>query len=70
MDKSTVLKFFHTPPQSEPEQFNAGFALYKASPGKNTSTERTLNAGGYTKHNLGTLLYELQRLHGITDLEK
>lgn len=70
MDKSTVLKYFHNLPQSEPEQFNAGFALYKASPGKNPSTERTLNAGGYTKHNLATLHYELQRTHGITDLEK
>lgn len=70
MDKKTVLGFFHNLPKSEADQFNQAFALYKASPGKNTATERTLNAGGYTKHNHGVLLYELQKIHNISDLEK
>lgn len=70
MDKKTVLEFFHNLPKSESEQFNQAFALYKLSAGKNTATERMLNAGGYTKHNHSVLLYELQKLHGISDLEK
>lgn len=67
--KNKVIEFFQNLPEAEHEQFNAAFELYRSSPGKNLGTERLLN-NGYNKRSLENLLYDLQKLHGITDVEK
>ncbi|MHA3788321.1 hypothetical protein ACX0HA_08945 [Flavobacterium hauense] len=68
--KSEVIEFFQNLPDSEPEQFNKAFELYRRSPNKNLASERAYNSGGYSDYALGNLLYDLQQLHGVTDLEK
>jgi hypothetical protein len=70
MNKETVLEFFRDQPESAPERFNKACELYRQSPGKNTNIERSLNISGYNAYSLETVEHELQKLHGITDLEK
>jgi hypothetical protein len=68
--KKKVIEFFQNLPEQEHEQFNIAFELYRSSVGKNLGTERNLNSSGYSKRNLENLLYDLQKMHEITDLEK
>jgi hypothetical protein len=68
--RNQVLHFFRNLPESYAEQFNKAFELYRQSEGKSLSTERSYNAQGYTTLSLGNLLYDLQKLHSISDLEK
>ncbi|WP_026730200.1 hypothetical protein [Flavobacterium denitrificans] len=68
--KQKVIEFFQNLPEEKTEQFNEAFSLYRQSPGKNASAERSYNASGYTPHGLENLLYDLQTIHGITDVEK
>jgi hypothetical protein len=68
--RTKVLQFLLNLPDSEVDQFNQAFQLYGQSPGKNTAIERQLNSAGYTKQNLENLLYDLQQLHSISDIEK
>ena len=68
--KNTVIEFFQNLPESKPEQFNKAFELYRQSSNRSESTERVLNAMGYSDSSLNNLLYDLQKLHGITDIEK
>lgn len=70
MSKEKALDLFHNPPASEPELFNKGFGIYSQAPNCNPSIVRKLNSGTYTKYNLDTLLYEIQKAYQITDLEK
>ena len=70
MSREKTLEFFHNLPDSKAEQFNQACALYRACPNKNTGTERQLNASGHTPHTLSVVLYELQKIYSITDLEK
>lgn len=51
------------------EQFNKGFELFRNSENKNPTLERTLNKTGFSDSTLSTVLYELQKIHGITDSE-
>jgi hypothetical protein len=68
--KQKVIKFFQNLPEAPHEQFNTAFALYSESEGKNVLLERSYNAKGCTTSSLENLLYDLQKLHGITDVEK
>ena len=68
--KENVIKFLQNLPKEKYEQFNAAFELYRKSPGKNPSVERSVNAGGFSERALENLLYDLQKMHGITDVEK
>jgi len=68
--KTKVIKFFQNLPEAPHEQFNQAFALYRESDGKNIAVERVINATGYTPNGLSNLLYDLQKMHGITDVEK
>ena len=67
--KTLVLLFLQGLPESKHEQFNKAYELYKQSPDKNLSIERNLNRIGYTDSGLENLLYDLQKMHGITDTE-
>jgi hypothetical protein len=68
--KTKVIKFFQNLPKAPHDQFNEAFALYRDSEGKNVAVERNFNARGYTPSSLSNLLYDLQKMHGITDVEK
>jgi hypothetical protein len=68
--KQKVIEFFQNLPEEKTEQFNKAFELYRQSSGKNASVERSYNASGYSAHILKNLLYDLQALHGIKDVEK
>jgi FtsZ-binding cell division protein ZapB len=68
--KQKVIEFFQNLPQAEHEQFNTAFELYRNSPGKNAAIERSLNVSGFSKRALDNLLYDLQKMHGVTDVEK
>lgn len=68
--KQNVIKFLQNLPKEKYEQFNEAFELYRKSPGKNPSVERSVNAAGFSERSLENLLYDLQKLHGITDVEK
>lgn len=67
--RTLVLLFLQGLPESKHEQFNQAYELYKKSPDKNLSVERNLNRIGYTDSGLENLLYDLQKMHGITDTE-
>lgn len=67
--RNLVLLFLQELPQSKHEQFNKAYELYKQSPDKNLSVERNLNRIGYTDSGLENLLYDLQKMHGITDTD-
>lgn len=69
MSKQKTLELFHNLPDDPSETFNKAFELYRQSPLKNTGTERRLNMG-YTPDSLSIVLYELQKVHSISDLEK
>lgn len=68
--KQKVIEFFQNLPKEKHVQFNEAFALYRETPNKNAAVERSYNAGGYTERSLENLMYDLQKLHGITDVEK
>lgn len=68
--KQKVIKFLQNLPKEKYDQFNEAFELYRKSNNKNASVERVLNASGFSERALENLLYDLQKLHGITDLEK
>ena len=68
--KQKVIKFFQDLPEDKYEQFNQAFELYRKSEGKNEALERNFNAMGFTDRSLENLLYELQKIHAITDAEK
>jgi hypothetical protein len=67
--KVIVLAFLQNLPESKHEQFNAAYELYKQSEGKNLGTERSLNRIGFTETGLQNMLYDLQQMYHITDLE-
>jgi molybdopterin-biosynthesis enzyme MoeA-like protein len=68
--KDKIIKFFQNLPVDKYEQFNTAFQLYRNSEGKNIAVERSLNATGFSESSLANLLYDLQKMHGITDAEK
>ncbi|MBX9886677.1 MAG: hypothetical protein K2Y30_01930 [Flavobacteriaceae bacterium] len=68
--KQTVIEFFQNLPTEKSEQFNQAFELYRKSPTKNSGVERSLNAQGFSERTLENLLYDLQKMYGITDVEK
>ena len=68
--KQKVIEFLQNLPKEKYDQFNEAFELYRKSPGKNLSVERSVNSAGFSERSLENLLYDLQKLHGITDVEK
>lgn len=68
--KTKVIEFFQNLPKEKHEQFNEAFKLYRDSANKNVAVERSFNASGYSERTLENLLYDLQKLHEITDVER
>lgn len=67
--KHKVIEFFQNLPKEKSEQFNKAFELYRQSDGKSLGAERVINATGYSDQALENLKYDLQKLHGIKDIE-
>ncbi len=67
--KLLVLAFLQNLPESPFEQFNKAFELYKQCPNKNKSAEMSYNRRGYNEQILKNLLYDLQKLNNISDVE-
>lgn len=67
--KLLVIAFLAELPKSKTEQFNKAFELYRKSPHKNLGIERRLNMAGFTEEGLKNLLYDLQQMHGVSDVE-
>lgn len=67
--KLLVLAFLQNLPESPFEQFNKAFELYKQCPNKNRSAEMSYNRRGYNEQSLKNLLYDLQKLNNISDVE-
>ena len=67
--KLLVLAFLQNLPESPFEQFNKAFELYKQCPNKNKSAEMGYNRRGYNEQSLKNLLYDLQKLNSISDVE-
>lgn len=67
--KLAVLAFLQNLPESPFEQFNEAFELYKQCPNKNRAAELSYNRRGFNEQNLKNLLYDLQKLNNITDVE-
>lgn len=68
-EKTEVINFLANQPKNPSEAFNDAFALYRASNGKNLSQERYLNKIGATGTGLLTVIYELKKLHSISDYD-
>lgn len=49
------------------ERFNGLFELFRKTPGKNVTQEKYLNRVGFNQTTLDTLIYELKKLHQISD---
>lgn len=68
--RDKVVQFFQNLPENKSDQFNQAFELYRETPTKSHSAERVYNASGYSETSLNNLMYDLQKLHEISDVEK
>jgi hypothetical protein len=67
MNKEMVLQAMQEADQYE--RFNQLFACYKKTVGKSQQFEMRMNRVGFTQENLESLVYELKKLHGVSDVE-
>jgi len=67
--KEEVVKFLANQPKNDSEKFNKAVGLYRQSKGNDPSIVRFMNSMGFSKDRLENVLYELKKLHSITDLE-
>jgi hypothetical protein len=69
MNREAVLDFLRNLPENKSAQFNYAFELYRLSENANQMQIRSLNMSGFSDSALANLLYDLQKLHEITDTE-
>lgn len=67
IEKQDVIVIVADTSTKRNELYNKAFALYVASPGKNRTQEFNLNRSGFSESNLKTVIYELKKLHKITE---
>ncbi|MGI0106729.1 hypothetical protein [Salinimicrobium sp. WS361] len=67
--KEKVTEFLGNLPKTGSEQFNKALELYRKSKNHTASNVRFMNEMGFSPERLEILLYELKKLHNITDLE-
>ncbi|MFY0481454.1 hypothetical protein ACI6PS_02515 [Flavobacterium sp. PLA-1-15] len=65
--KEQVLAFLANLPSSSQEQFNVAFDLYNKSANNNPNLLNHFNKSGNTPTTLNSLIYELKKLHSISD---
>lgn len=66
--KDRVIECLKNGSRKDSELYNEAFNLYRESENKDQSQERQYNLG-FTDWNLKNLLYDLQKINGVTDLE-
>lgn len=67
--KTEVLKYLQSKEGTPEDRYNAGMALLRKSEGKSIPAVNYYNRAGFTKENLKNICYDLQKLHGISDME-
>jgi hypothetical protein len=67
--KQKALDFLKNLPESPFDQFNIAFELYGKSSKKSKANQLHYNRIGYSEQGLKNLLYDLQKLNNITDVE-
>lgn len=67
--KTEVLIYLQSKEGTPEERYNAGMALLRKSEGKSIPAVNYYNRAGFTKENLKNICYDLQKLHGISDME-
>jgi hypothetical protein len=66
--KEKVIEFLGNP-KTGSDSFNKALELYRKSKGHSSEQVRYMNNLGYSPDRLESLIYELKKLHNITDLE-
>ena len=66
--KERILECLKSGSKKDNDLYNEAFGLYRESENKDQNQERQYNLG-FTDWNLKNLLYDLQKINGITDLE-
>lgn len=67
--KNEILKFFANLPQKAHEKYNRALELYRKSEGHNPRQVQFFNNNRHSTSRLESLLYELKKLHNITEKE-
>ncbi|KAA2218259.1 hypothetical protein [Maribacter flavus] len=67
--REKVLEFLREQKGIPEERYNKAMELYRKSEGKSIPSVNYYSRAGFTKVNLQNICYDLQHLHGITDLE-
>ena len=68
--KEKVLALLQDNATIPEEKYNTAMDLYRKTNGSTGAAVNFYNRSGFTKGNLDNLLYDLQKLHGISDAEK
>lgn len=66
--KQKILEILAAVTMTPSVRFNKAFELYRSSPGASQASIVSYNRG-FSPNELKNLLYDLQKLHGITDLQ-
>ncbi|MBY0066808.1 hypothetical protein [Empedobacter falsenii] len=67
--KTEILNIIKHPTLDNPEKFNQLFDFYKKNPSKDRNFESNFNRLGFTEHQFSKLIYEVKKIHKISDLE-
>lgn len=67
--RNEVLQFLKNLPASESDKFNKAFLLLRNTKGANQNQVRVYNMQGSSPQNIKNILYDLKKLHGISDAE-
>lgn len=67
--RNEVLQFLKNLPASESDKFNKAFLLLRNTKGANQNQVRVYNMQGASAQNIKNILYDLKKLHGISDAE-
>lgn len=67
--RNDVLQFLKNLPSTDGDKFNKAFELLRNSKGSNHNQVRIYNMQGASPQNIKNILYDLKKLHGISDAE-
>lgn len=67
--KTQVLELLVNEPTNKAELFNKAFDLFRKSDGRLPAQEKHFNRTGYNETSLASVIYELKKIHKITDSE-
>lgn len=67
--RNDVLQFLKNLPASDSDKFNKAFLLLRSTKGANQNQARVYNMQGASPQNIKNILYDLKKLHGISDAE-